>query len=173
MKKLYRVLISINATTLMFLMYLIKEKCWIAELGSCSIFIYSIILLLFTKVCLALRVILKKDSIQSEITEVSITTDGYMAVFLGYIFVALGISSGDWQTLMFVFLIVNIFTYNSQTIYFNPLFCLFGYNFYEIHTKMGTKLYVISRKKNIKGTRGLEFKQLRRINEFTYIDEEK
>ena len=87
-------------------------------------------------------------------------------------FVALSIPENDWITFWTVFVIVNIFVYNSQTIYFNPMFCFFGYNFYEIHTKAGNKIYVITREKNIKGTEGLTFPKLRKINEFTYIDKE-
>lgn len=120
-----------------------------------------------------MRFCLKKASIEKGIQQISIATDTYTTIFLGYFFVALSISAKDWITFCTVFAILNVFIYNSQTIYFNPLFCMFRYNFYEIHTELGTRVYVITQEKNIKGTSGLVFPKLRKINEFTYIDEER
>lgn len=173
MKTVYRILLTLNATSLMLLVYLIKEKCWICYLGSWSIIIYILILLIYTRICIAMRSCLKKASIEKGIKEISIATDGYVTTFLGYFFVALSIPTNDWVTFGVVFAILNLFIYNSQTIYFNPLLCLYRYNFYEIHTELGTRVYIITQVKNIKGTSGLAFPKLRKINEFTYIDEEK
>lgn len=120
-----------------------------------------------------MRFCLKKASIEKGIQQISISTDAYITTFLGYFFVALSIPAKDWITFCTIFAILNVFIYNSQTIYFNPLFYLFRYNFYEVHTELGTRVYVITQEKNIKGTNGLVFPKLRKINEFTYIDEEK
>ena len=173
MKTVYKIFLALNATLLMLLVYLIKDECWIFNLGSWSIIIYAVILLIYTRVCIAMRFCLKKAGIEKDIEKVSILTDGHVTTFLGLFFVALSIPTKDYKTFCTVFLILNIFLYNSQTIYFNPLLCLFGYNFYEIYTKLGTRVYIITQEKNIKGTSELEFPQLRKINEFTYIDEEK
>lgn len=173
MKSVYRIFLTLNATSLMILVYLIKEECWICCFGKWSIAIYFLGLLIYTKICLTMCVCLKKASIERKIQQISIATDGYITAFLGLFFVALSIPAKDGTTFWAVFLILNAFIYNSQTIYFNPLLCLFGYNFYEILTDLGTRVYVITQEKNIKGTSGLEFSQLRKINEFTYLDEEK
>ena len=172
MKTIYRILLTLNATSLMFLVYLIKEERWICCFGKCSIAIYFIGLLIYTRICLAMCFCLKKASIEGGIEQISVATDGYTTTFLGLFFVSLSIPAKDSTTFWAIFLILNVFIYNSQTIYFNPLLCLFGYNFYEIHTNLGTRVYVITQEKNIKGTSGLKFPQLRRINEFTYLDEE-
>lgn len=173
MKTVYKILLALNATSLMFLIYLIKEERWICCLGRWSIGIYFLILLIYTRICIAMRFCLKKDSIERGIKEISVATNGYTTTFLGLFFVALSIPSKDWITFYTVLVILIAFIYNSQTIYFNPLLCLFGYNFYEIHTNLGTRVYVITQVKNIKGTSGLEFPKLRKINEFTFIDEER
>ena len=173
MKTVYRMFLTLNATSLMILVYLIKEEHWIYCLGKWSIAIYSLGLLIYTRICLIMRVCLKKASIERGIQQISIATDGYITTFLGLFFVALSTPAKDGTTFWVVFIILNVFIYNSQTIFFNPLLCLFGYNFYEIHTDIGTRVYVITQEKNIKGTSGLEFPQLRKINEFTYLDEEK
>lgn len=173
MKKVYRMFLTLNATSLMILVYLIKEEHWICCFGQWSIAIYFLGLLIYTRICLILCVCLKKASIEGGIQQISIATNGYITTYLGLFFVALSIPAKDEATFWTVFLILNLFIYNSQTIYFNPLLCLFGYNFYAIHTDLGTRVYVITRKKNIKGICGLEFPKLRKINEFTYLDEEK
>lgn len=173
MKTVYRMLLTLNATSLMILIYLIKEGRWICCFGKWSIAIYFFGLLIYTRICLMMRFCLKKACIERGIQQIAIATDGYMTTFLGLFFVALSIPTKDGTTFWAVFLMLNVFIYNSQTIYFNPLLCLFGYNFYEIHTDLGTRVYVITQDKDIKGTSGLEFPQLRKINEFTYLDEEK
>lgn len=172
MKTLYKIVLTFNATASMLFIYLVKEECWIPHLGSWSIAVYIICLLLGTKICMALRFVLESASIEQGIREISITTDGQITVFLGYFFVALSIPD-DWRIFVVVYIMVTLFIYNSQTIYFNPLLCLMGYNFYEVYTQKGTRIYVITQEKNIKGTEGLAFPRLRKINEFTFIDEEK
>ena len=174
MKTIYKAFITFNATSCMILIYLIKNKYWLCNyLNNKSILIYLFVLLLFTIICIKLRFVLKKSSIQGKIKEISIVTDGYVTVYLGYFFVALSVPDNDWVSFWSIFLLVYVFLFNSQTIYFNPLLLLFGYNFYEVYTEMGTRIYVISREQNVKGTIGLEFNNLRKINEFTYLDEEK
>ena len=173
MKTVYKILLTLNSTSLMLFVYLVLKKYWIFNLGIYSIFIYILGLLIYTKICIAMRFILKKASIEDGIKEISVATDEYISVFLGYFFVTLSVPEQNCIIFGVVFALVNIFIFNSQTIYFNPLFCLFGYNFYEVHTALGTKVYVITKEKNIKGTSKLAFPNLRKINEFTYIDEEK
>ena len=84
-----------------------------------------------------------------------------------YFFVALSVPF--YETLVFIFTILFIFTYFSQTLYFNPLFLLWGYQFYYITSENNVKIFLIS-KKCIRSTQGLSFPNLKRINNFTYID---
>lgn len=171
MKSIYKILLTLNATSPMVFVYLVQGECWIPYIGAYTIFVYIVAMLLFTKICIWLQWIPQESSIEAGISEISIATDGYMSVFMGYFFVALGIPKEDWRTFITVYIIINIFTWNSQTIYFNPLLYLWGYNFYELHTLKGTRVYVITKEKDIKGTEGLEFRALRKINEYTYMEE--
>lgn len=98
--------------------------------------------------------------------------DVYMPSYLGYFFVALSIPNSDWIILLFVFGIVFVFTYFSQSLYYNPLFLLFGYKFYYVTKKNNLKVFIIS-KKDIQETKDLKFNNLRRINDFTFIDKER
>jgi F0F1-type ATP synthase membrane subunit c/vacuolar-type H+-ATPase subunit K len=127
---------------------------------------------LFTFVCLSCKVILKKGSIEGKILEVSLANDSYMASYLGYFFVALGLPK-NWLVFSVVYAIIFLFTYKSQSLFYNPLFLLFGYNFYYIHDEMGMKIFVISKKREIYSCENLSFEKMKKINNFTYIDEEK
>lgn len=115
---------------------------------------------------------LSHDAIESESEEVEMANDTYMPVYLGYFFVALSIPEKDYITLGMVFGLIFILTLFSQTQYFNPVFLMYGYKFYHITKKNHFKVFIITRKK-IRNTEDLVFWDLRRINDFTFIDKEK
>ena len=90
-----------------------------------------------------------------------------------YFFVATGIGNKDYSTAVFIFGLLFLFVYFSQVQYFNPIFLLFGYRFYKIFSsEKGQNVLIISKRK-IRDTNDLQFMQLRRINDFTFIDKEK
>ena len=165
-------MLSINATIFFLFLYLVNNKIWILGCRKISVVIYLIIILLFTFICLKSRIILKKSCVEGDIIELSLANDTYMADYLGYFFVALGLPN-DWLVFWVVYLIVFLFTYKSQSLYYNPLFLLFGYNFYHIRDKEGMKVFIISKKKDIRTCENLSFNRMRKINNFTFIDEEK
>ncbi|ATD28653.1 hypothetical protein FORC55_2669 [Vibrio cholerae] len=88
---------------------------------------------------------------------------------MGYFFVALSI--GNWETLWFVYGVLFVFTLLSQALYFNPLFLLFGYEFYNITTKNGTAIFLISRER-YKKPDDIEIPVAYRINNYTFIEQE-
>ena len=93
-------------------------------------------------------------------------------VIIVYFFVALSLSK-DWVISGVVHAIVFVFTYKSQSLFYNALFLLFGYNFYYIHDQEGMKVFVISKKKDIRSCENLSFSRVRKVNDFTFIDEER
>lgn len=153
-------------------LYLVTNKIWIPCCGKLSIVIYIGVIFVFTVFCMWSKFILKKGSIEGDIVEISLANDSYMANYLGYFFVALGLSN-DWMIFGVVYAIVFAFTYKSQSLFYNPLFLLLGYNFYYIHDKEGMKIFVISKKNDIRSCEDISFKKMRKINEFTFIDEER
>ena len=62
-----------------------------------------------------------------------------------------------------------VFTFLSQTLYFNPLFLIFRYHFYYLTTTNEIKIFVITRR-ILKAPKETEFEKLKRINDFTFID---
>lgn len=58
----------------------------------------------------------------------------------------------------------------ERVFYFNPMWLFFGFRFYEAKTKKGNTFTVISARRNLKGA--CEFTDLRKINEYTYLEKQ-
>lgn len=109
---------------------------------------------------------LGSDSIHG-CSECSLADQEFLPVYLGYFFISLSVP--DDITMLFLYIIVFVFTFISQTQYFNPIFLLFGYHYYHVLTPQGTKVFIIARGKVIRNRSYLAFDNLRRINDTTYI----
>lgn len=96
--------------------------------------------------------------------------DAFLPSYLGYFFVALDVP--NFETFYFVYPIIFLFTFLSQTLYFNPLFLLFNYHFYNLTTDNNVRIFMITKQK-FKDPKNIEFIGVSRINDFTYIDNEK
>ena len=169
---------TFNATSLILVVFLIKEKvviswipCFSESYCSCSTLsyiIYFLVPIALTYVSIFLSRFLGDSNItKGSVVEVENANNAFLPSYLGYFFVALSVNSNE--TLWFVFIILFVFTYLSQTLYFNPLFLFFGYHFYNISTTNKSKLFVIS-KDEINKIDDIEFSNLKRINNFTFID---
>lgn len=170
-KFLYRCLLTLNATILLVFVYIVKCKVYIKKIGVYSIGIYLFIILVFTLICLLGMVIFPRDTLES-VQDISLANDTYMPSYLGYFFVALSIPDKEWLIFGVVFTVIFTFTYFSQLLYFNPLFLLFGYNFYYVTSPNRKKIFIISKRKDICSAKEINFNVLRRINNFTFIDKE-
>lgn len=116
-----------------------------------------------------------KDSIKSGVKEIMPVNHEYLPVYLGYIFVSLSMpnlnnGSIDWITLMVVYGLICIFVTCSKTLCFNPVFILFGYAYYQVTTKNGVKVFVITSRTISKGETSLTFPLLRKANEPVFIE---
>lgn len=173
MSFIFKFFLTINSTSTMIVVYLIKERYYLLFLEKSSIWISYIIFLLIplllTILILWMKRFLSRDDINYELLNIEEANNTFLPSYLGYFFVALGVESTE--SMIFVYFIVFIFTYLSQTLYYNPLFLLFGYKFYHIITVNNVKLFIIS-KKELNTTKGIKFSRLRRINNTTFIDEE-
>ncbi len=181
MNFLYKILLTFNSTSLLIVIYWIKEQalidwlCISPKLTNVPDFvsygIYFLIPVLLTLFSLWLASYLDNDSIEeNKITEVEQANNAFLPSYLGYFFVALSVT--HCETLIYVFLILFLFTYFSQTLYFNPLFLLFKYKFYYVTTVNGVKVFIIT-KKSLKNPSKIHFPKLKRINDFTFIDKDK
>ncbi|WP_419879294.1 hypothetical protein [Brevibacillus centrosporus] len=181
MNFLFRLFLTFNATSLILVVYLVKERCLLENIlplfsklpDFISYTIYFMIPLVLTFLSLFFSKFLDNDSIQSDdhsaIKEVEQANNAFLPSYLGYFFVALSVP--HFETLVFVFVILFVFTFLSQTLYFNPLYLVFGYQFYYITTDTNVKVFIIT-KRILKNPYDLSFPKLKRINNFTFIDQE-
>lgn len=172
MKYIYQLFLAFNSTWLIVVVYLIKEKYRLNILDNYSIYYSWAIFILFpiilTSVSFLIALKLPKDQlINTAINEIELANNNFLPTYLGYFFVSLGIS--EIPTLVVVFIMIYIFTYLSQTLYFNPIFLIFGYHFYFIKTNKNIKIFLIT-KMQLKTPGEIGFQNLRRINNYTFID---
>lgn len=172
----YRLLLTFNATSLIIVVYLVKEEvlinnlnCYLFELPNYFSYVfYFLIPILWTFLSLIIAKYLSKDNISlGTIKSIELANNAFLPSYLGYFFVALSVPYVD--TLIFVFAILFVFTFLSQTLYFNPLFLIFKYHFYYLTTTNEIKIFIITRR-ILKDPKNTQFEQLRRINDFTFID---
>lgn len=187
-----QVLISVDALLLMVYVYLFKQimssnsnvKLIIeaissyVEFSNVTIIVLILSMLSFGLILLLSWLLLQfclydSSDVVNNIAELQEVTNEYMPIYLGYIFVAVSISNN--KTFIMVFLILLLILFKTQIVAFNPIFCLLGYHYYRIKTLQDPKcinVFVMSKRKNIKDYKELQFKNLSKINEFTYIDKE-
>lgn len=101
------------------------------------------------------------------ISSVEIESDTHIPVYLAYFFVALSIDSTT--TFIVVFAIIFTFVKFSSLVRFDPLYSLVGFKLYGVMSSSNVKSYIIS-KRTLKNAADVEFQDLRRINDFTFLD---
>lgn len=175
---LFRLFLAFNSTSLLLVVYWIKTGITIPFLPKCfhipnyvSYLIYVLGMLLLTVISLFLSKLLSKENLnKGDIINVEYANDAFLPSYLGYFFVALDVP--NTETLWFVYPLIFVFTFLSQTLYFNPLFLIFGFHFYNLTTANNVRIFMITKKK-FKDPANLGFPSLLRINDFTYIDNQK
>ena len=164
--------LAFNSTWLIVVVFLVKEKYMFIFLNKFpnyfSWVLFVLIPIALTALSFLVALKLPKDQLQSKsVNEIELANNNFLPTYLGYFFVSLGVN--DIPTLVVVFSIIYVFTFLSQTLYFNPIFLLFGYHFYFIKTSSNIKIFLITRKK-LKSPKENGFESLRRINNYTFIE---
>jgi hypothetical protein len=147
-----------------FISFLPVDKRISEIISSCGFFIIPVIL---TGISIVIAKWLPNETVQNSIIQVEQANNAFLPSYLGYFFVALSIE--DFYTMIFMFIILFIFTFFSQTLYFNPLFLLWGFQFFYFTKEDNVKIFVITREKIITPD-DIELNDLRRINDYTFID---
>lgn len=129
---------------------------------------YLLIPIFLTWLSIFLSSFLGKDSFEvGKIKTIEHANNSFLPSYLGYFFVALSVSNGE--TLLFVYGVLFVFTFLSQALYFNPLFLLFRFEFYNITTTNGASIFLISRHV-YKVPSEINIDVAFRINNYTYIE---
>lgn len=110
---------------------------------------------------------LSTDTVEGGIRSIESADNTFLPIYLGYFFVALSIP--NLPILICISIILFIFIYLSQTAYFNPLFYIFRYKFYYMEFNNRSRVFLIT-KKEMRDVTNFSTTELKRINNFTYID---
>lgn len=132
----------------------------------CS-FLLLLVPIVLSCVSLLLVRFLKNDQL-SQCKTVKLADNEFLPVYLGYFFVALGLD--DICVFIFTYFVVFVFTFYSQTQYFNPVFLLLHYHVYHVETSAGTNVLVWAKDPIIRNIEFARFENLKRINNTTYIE---
>jgi len=180
----FRVLLTANATSLLVIIFLVQKGItlgdflggvsylgWTVALANAvSYLFYLAIPILSTGLNIWLSKCLGKDEFKAgEVASIEHANNSFLPSYLGYFFVALSIN--NCETLWFDYGVLFVLTYLSQALYFNPLFLLFSYEFYNIKTKNGTAIFLIS-KERYKKPDDIQIPLAYRINNYTFIERE-
>jgi len=175
----FRLLLTFNATSLLVIVFLIQKGYALGYFfpgcpflidwpNTYSFLIYLLVPILLTWLSIILCPMLGSDDFKKgSITNIEHANNSFLPSYLAYFFVALSIN--NWETLAFVYGILFVFTFLSQALYFNPLFLLFRFEFYNITTTNAVAIFLISRK-HYKTPADIEIKTAHRINNYTYIE---
>ena len=166
---LYRIILTMNSTSWMIVIYGIKAE-WDFVLGNrvlTSIILLGIPIFLTFLAGLLLRWFSFSTEQIKTCKSIELADNEFLPVYLGYFFVALGIS--NLYSLFFVYGIVFVFSFLSQAQYFNPLFLLLGFHYYHVETMEGTRIFVIWSGDVIRSPKDINLPEIKRLNDTTYI----
>lgn len=178
---IFRLLLTLNSTFLLVIIFLVQKGITLQRIflhipylkplpifpNYISYALYISIPLILTFISILLSSKLGEDGFKAgEVVSIEYANNSFLPSYLGYFFVALSV--GNLETLVFVYVLLFIFTFLSQALYFNPLFLIFGYNFYNVTTAKGVVVFLISRKK-FRNPKEI-IVNTHRINNYTFID---
>lgn len=174
-KFLCRLLLVIDSTILVIVIFILKDNSCINTEGNNSVLklVLSIIGILMSiaiaKIAIKLTNYLDSDNLNPPYKDISDLNSSYLAAYLGYFFISLSIN--DYVTLVIIYFFLLYIAYKTIYQYYNPIFVLLGYKFYSIKTEKNIVVMVIT-KRYIRSNNTLKFNHLRRIHDGCYFDEE-
>lgn len=170
MNFILRLFLTFSSVSFFLIVYLIQNEvnpyqtrlgnyAWVTYAG------YVLIPFLLTLISLGICKLLATSTI-NKVVSLETSNNDFLANYLAFFFVALSVKG--LITFWVVFGMTILFTFVSRVSYFNPVFLVFGYNFYYIRTGENVKVMLISRKK-LKSPQTFESMSVRRINDYTFI----
>lgn len=179
MNTIFRLLLTFNATSLLVIVFLVQKGFSLGHFfpdcahlanspNAISYVGYLLVPITFTGLSILLSPCLGRDSFEKgQITSIEHANNSFLPSYLGYFFVALSVT--NWESLWFVYGVLFVFTFLSQALYFNPLFLLFGFSFYNVTTKNNAVVFLISRC-SYKTPIDVIIPNAYRINNYTFIE---
>lgn len=175
---IFKFFLTLNSLSLSLMVFCIKEEFVLNSLHTylsnlpniISYVVYFLIIVMSTKRIIRLIRFLDTDTIEAgSISTIEPANDAFLPSYLGYFFVALSVP--NIEVFLYIFGIIGIFVFSSRISYFNPIFFLFGYHFYYVVNNKNIKVLIITRKR-LKEPKRASLQELKRINDYTFIDME-
>jgi magnesium-transporting ATPase (P-type) len=170
MNTLYRIFLTISSLLFALEVFLISSpKKIFSEYPLIYLFVIcTVITILVSIFSLFLARYLDEDKIsESDIECLEPANNNFLPSYLGYFLAALSIN--EIQIFCYVFLIISVLVFFARESYFNPVYLILGYKFYNVTTRKKAKLLIISRQQ-LKLPKDANFSSLKRINDVTFID---
>jgi hypothetical protein len=173
MNFILRLFLTASSVSFFVIVYLFQNEIYHykKELGNfwmLLIPIYLIIPFFATGISLFLCKFLSSDTLNS-IKSIETSNNDFLANYLAFFFVALSVKDNNMIVFWVVFGMTVLFTFVSRVSYFNPMFLIFGFNFYYVHTSDNVKVMLITRSK-LKKPSDLNIESVKRINDYTFIE---
>ena len=171
MNVVLRLLLTLSSVSFFIVIYLLNSR-FIPTLERLDQWYFlTIIVVLSVPVVLAkISLVLCKKLSTDKITNakfIETSNNDFLANYLAFFFVALSVK--DLDIFVIVFLITFLFTFYSRISYFNPVFLVYGFNFYYITTENDVKIMLITKDK-LKKRQNFGNKEVKRINNYTFIE---
>ena len=167
MNFIFRAFITCSALLLFVALYLINQEITLFDMNEyLSYIIYVSLPFLFSWLGILVSRKLAGANL-GEVKFIETSNNDFLSNYLAFFFVALSID--NTVTFIFCFGLTAIFTLFSRVSYFNPIFLVFGYNFYYVHLGSNSKVMLITSQK-IKCPADIPpDKKYKRINDYTFI----
>ena len=168
-KIVYRLWLSINSTFWMVSIFGIKDEWSIKICPRCFLDIALIAIPLLSSFLsiVVLKYFTYYESGDYVIEEIELADNELLPVYLGYLFVSLGIE--NIYDFFWIYGIVVVFVFLTSFQYFNPVFIIFGYHFYHAKTQYGTKVFLVLKGKVVRNVQGIDINKIQRLNDSTYV----
>lgn len=161
---------SITIGTILKDLRIVSDQASLPDLPNWISYTIYLLIVWVTSKLMLLWVPSLKDSIDvksENIDKIYPASESFLPTFFAYVF--LGLSINNWTSLFFVYVALGIFYLCSEMYLYNPLFYIFKYRFYYVEMKSGSKILVMSKYVFQLGHKK-DFLNLRKINDFSYID---
>lgn len=163
-----RFVFTFISTSWILVVYGIEQKCsYIFNSFIVTSIIMGLTPFLLTFVWLIFARWFSVDNIAGGCEDIEEAQDDYLANYLGYVFIGIGVN--DILVLVMVYVIIFVLTFAVQNKCFNPVLLIFGFKYYNVTTTKGTKVFIVTREK-LRTPDDVEFNNLRRINNMSYIE---
>jgi len=171
MNFILRLFLTFSSVSFFIIVFLVQNEinpyaCQLGKYYWVTYIAYLLIPFILTFISLGICKLLSKSSLQ-KVDSIETSNNDFLANYLAFFFVALSVKG--MPAFYVVFGMTVLFTFFSRVSYFNPIFLVFGYNFYYVYTNEHVKVMLISRKK-LKNPNTFNAMTVRRINDYTFFE---